>query len=510
MFDRWYRRLGARYPIAAVTAALRLQYVVFIVSTAMLAFYYSISLLEYAELALATVAGQSIYNVLTVRHFRRTVAPLEAWIEGDRSQAREAWEQAASVPYQVLRLWILGGYPAFTILLWAAFATWRLDQPFWIGPVLYAVAVVASVYSNFFNFFLLERAFRPVLDDIAATLPEDIRADAISLPLRRRLSLAVAGLNVITGVVVVGWAASGGGSHRLAHAVLYSVLMALTFSLGLSLLLASSVTTPIERLRRATDQVARGDLSVRVPVAASDEMGALTGAFNRMVGGLQERERLRDAFGSFVDPDLADRVARDGTNFEGEEVDLSVLFMDVRGFTTFSQRAPATEVVRRLNELYEVVVPVILRHGGIANKFIGDGLLAVFGAPERLADHADRAVVAAHEIAQCVRDRFADELRVGLGVNSGPAVVGTIGGGGRLDFTVIGDTVNTAARVESATRETGDDVLITAATRERLERGDLDLQELPAMPLKGKSEPVALYALRPSSAADGTPPVRST
>jgi len=126
-------------------------------------------------------------------------------------------------------------------------------------------------------------------------------------------------------------------------------------------------------------------------------------------------------------------------------------------FEAFSERTPAREVVARLNELYEIVVPVITRGGGHANKFIGDGLLAVFGAPERLDDHADRAVAAALEIAQQVRDRFQGELEVGVGVNSGTVVVGTIGGGGRLDFTVIGDTVNTAARVESATRTTGDD-----------------------------------------------------
>jgi adenylate cyclase len=150
-------------------------------------------------------------------------------------------------------------------------------------------------------------------------------------------------------------------------------------------------------------------------------------------------------------------------------------------------------VVSRLNGLYEVVVPVILRHGGHANKFIGDGLLAVFGAPERHADHADRAVAAALEIADRVNSVSGD-LRVGLGVNSGTVVVGTIGGGGRLDFTVIGDAVNTAARVESATRQTGDDLLITGETHDRLRTVDGAWEERPAMPLKGKSKDVALYA----------------
>jgi class 3 adenylate cyclase len=170
------------------------------------------------------------------------------------------------------------------------------------------------------------------------------------------------------------------------------------------------------------------------------------------------------------------------------------MFLDVREFTTFAESAGAHEVVASLNRLYELVVPVIVSHGGHANKFIGDGLLAVFGAPERHADHADRAVAAAREIALLARDRLGGGLRIGVGVNSGPVVVGTIGGGGRRDFTVIGDPVNTAARVEAATRLTGDDVLITETTLRALARHAEDFEERPSAPLKGKAATVRLYA----------------
>lgn len=145
-------------------------------------------------------------------------------------------------------------------------------------------------------------------------------------------------------------------------------------------------------------------------------------------------------------------------------------------------------------------MPVIRQHGGHANKFIGDGLLAVFGAPERHADHAARAVAAAREIAQLVRRGSGGTLRVGLGVNSGRVVVGTIGGGGRRDFTVIGDPVNTAARVEAATRLTGDDILITETTLRALGPHGNDLEERPSAPLKGKAATVRLYAPRPEAA----------
>jgi len=235
---------------------------------------------------------------------------------------------------------------------------------------------------------------------------------------------------------------------------------------------------------------------VRVPVVSTDETGELAAAFNAMVAGLDERERLRAAFGAFVDPALTERVLAEGTDLEGEELDVSILFLDVRGFTAFAERAAAHDVVASLNRLYEAAIPVIARHGGHANKFIGDGLLVVFGAPERHADHAARAVAAAREIARLVRDGRGGELRVGLGVNTGRVVVGTIGGGGRRDFTAIGDTVNTAARVEAATRMTGDEILITETTLRALGAAAGDFEERPAVPLRGKADTVRLYAPR--------------
>jgi class 3 adenylate cyclase len=196
-----------------------------------------------------------------------------------------------------------------------------------------------------------------------------------------------------------------------------------------------------------------------------------------------------------VDPGLAERVLEEGPDFEGEEVPVTVLFLDIRDFTAFAEQAKPKEVVALLNSFWELVVPVLLRHRGHANKFIGDGLLGVFGAPERLPDHAERAVRAAQEIVALVRERYHGEVGVGIGVNSGSVVAGTVGGGGRVEFTVIGDTVNTAARVETATRETGDDVLITEATRAALAPDAFEFSERPPAPLKGKREPVRLWAL---------------
>ena len=139
------------------------------------------------------------------------------------------------------------------------------------------------------------------------------------------------------------------------------------------------------------------------------------------------------------------------------------MFVDVRDFTRFADHATARQAVALLNEFFGVVVPVLEAHGGHANKFLGDGVLGVFGAPVPFPDHADRGVAAAAAIATAVRERFGDRCRVSVGVNTGLVLVGTVGGGSRYELGIIGDPVNVAARVEQATRRTGDAVLVTEA-----------------------------------------------
>ena len=179
----------------------------------------------------------------------------------------------------------------------------------------------------------------------------------------------------------------------------------------------------------------------------------------------------------------------------GEDAMVSVLFVDIRDFTTFADGSTAREAIALLNEVFGVVVPVIEAHGGHANAFLGDGLLAVFGAPSPLPDHAGRAVAAAGEIAATVAERFGARCRVSVGVNSGLVMVGMVGGGSRFELAVIGDPVNVAARVEQATRQTGDAVLVTEATRCLLDGADVALQPRGEIELKGKAAPVAVYAL---------------
>jgi len=183
------------------------------------------------------------------------------------------------------------------------------------------------------------------------------------------------------------------------------------------------------------------------------------------------------------------------TRVEPEWAMVTVMVVDIRGFTTFADRSTAREAVAYLNEFFGLVVPILTGHGGHANKLLGDGVLGVFGAPERLPDHADRALAAATDMLAAVESHFGERCRIGIGINSGLVLVGTIGGGGLAEFGVIGDPVNVAARIQDATRELREPLLLTEATRCLLEGLETSLEAHGSLRLKGKAEPVTIYGL---------------
>jgi adenylate cyclase len=497
--DRAVRAVVRRNSFVLLWAQFGVAHLVMLGGLGLLTLYQPMSTGDFLILLVVSQTLVAVDNVICIRLTLRMWEPVRAWERGahDEGSTVAAWTAAATLPIGYSRR--MRKYPfVFSYLPFIAFTTWELKLPWPSFFVLAVAGTVVLAYSFLVRFFAMEVVVRPVLEKIAEDLPKDFAISASGLPIRWRLLVAAPVINVITAVVVAGLSTTGHHARLsdLGVAWLIAVAVSFTISLELVMLVVRSLMATFSDLHRATTRIRAGDFAARVPVVATDETGKLAQSFNLMVEGLDERERLRAAFGAYVDPGLADRVLAEGANLSGEELEVSVLFLDIRGFTAFAERSRPEEVVALLNGFWELVVPVLLKHGGHANKFIGDGVLGVFGAPDRHEDHADRAVTAALEIVALVRERYAGSMGVGVGVNSGRVVAGTVGGGGRVEFTVIGDAVNTASRVEAATRETGDDVLITDATRTMLRWVSCEFEERPPMRMRGKRQTVRLWAPR--------------
>jgi adenylate cyclase len=452
---------------------------------------------EYAELQRRGVPALAIFTVSALAFgawwvWWRPFAPLASWLAEDQPPTQSERERVLRYP----RAWAIR-----TFVIWMFAAVVGTSA----GVSVSTSAIPASIFPTVLGagmtcalqYLMVERAMRPITALVLTdSEPPRLASPGVGVRLSAFWALGTGvpllGIAIFAGLDLAG---VGFDRGRVVAAALFLAGLGLIVGFAATRFAARSVAEPLASLRMAQADIRAGDFDARVAVEDGSEVGLLQAGFNHMASGLAERERLRHAFGAYVDPELTERVLREGTDLAGEDVEVSVLFTDVRNFTAYAETADAREVVTRLNELYSEIVPIVRRHGGHANKFIGDGLLAVFGAPDRQPDHASRAVAAGRDIVEAIR-RHSDAFRIGVGINSGTVIAGTIGGGGRLDFTVIGDTVNTAARVESATRDTGDDLLITHATRSLIDDDDAWI-ERPAVQLKGKSQPVRIYGLRP-------------
>lgn len=252
-------------------------------------------------------------------------------------------------------------------------------------------------------------------------------------------------------------------ADRMAVLALALSSVVLVFGLLVTLLNARSVVAPIDSVRAALSRVQDGDLEQRVPVYDATELGLLQAGFNHMSEGLAEREHLRDLFGRHVGVEVARAAAAGDVELGGESRRVTVLFVDLVGSTTMAAGRDPAEVVAMLNGFFDVVVDEVDRQGGLVNKFMGDAVLAIFGAPVDLPDHATRGLRAARAMA----DRLAAEqpdVAAGIGVFTGDTVAGNVGTRERFEYTVIGDAVNAAARLTELAKDVEGRVLTCAET----------------------------------------------
>jgi adenylate cyclase len=498
LVHRTYERLGPRYMnvflVAQIPAAALISFVV----VAILAAYFEPSLPEVLLLAAITAGLSAVAMVFTIVRAKKSLAAMARWRGRGLATAEEtidAWDSATNYSVRSLRHSSLLAN-AIIVLPSAAAMVAVLGLPARAYVVVAAAGAITAAYGTIVTYSIAEFMLRPAVQDIAAALPEEFDFPSGGLPLRKRLVLSLFAFTAMTALVVAAFVSDGAGTGKLTVAVVGSIVVGWALSRRLTLLLSHAIAEPIVNLRDALARLARGDYDARVPVLSSDELGEVSNAFNRMAQGLAERERIREALGTYLDKEVAGFILSGNVPDDGVEVHVSIMFCDVPNFTPFAERATASQIVSALNALFETLVPVIEHHGGHVDKFTGDGLLAVFGAPEGFADHADRALAAGLEILDSLERGGGDggaRLGVCIGINSGRVVAGSIGGAGRLNFSVIGDAVNVAARVEEATRTTGDALLLTRATSDALLR-PAPLTSRGSILLKGRSDAVELLA----------------
>jgi class 3 adenylate cyclase len=388
-----------------------------------------------AYIAAALVIGVFWASTRVIRNVR--------WAIEERPPTAADQRNTFFAPWQLTRvLLVLWGLGTILLTLLYGLAEPAFVPKFALGVSFSGVVVSASCY------LFTEFALRPV----AAQALEVGRPP-------RRLASGVMGRTMLvwalgSGVPVLGILLAALITLTLRNvsptqftiAVMILALFALTFGFILMWILSWLTATPVRVVRAALKRVEEGDYDTSLVVFDGTELGELQRGFNSMVSGLRERERVRDLFGRHVGREVAAAAEQQSVKLGGEERHVAVIFVDIIGSTQMVTGRPATEIVELLNRFFAVVVDEVDQHHGLVNKFEGDAVLAIFGAPNRLDHPEDEALGAARGIAERMVHEVP-ELTAGIGVASGEVVAGNVGANERFEYTVIGEPVNEAARL---------------------------------------------------------------
>ena len=439
--------------------------------------------------------------------FRPLAAP------GDPPSAL-ARRRALLVPYVLAGLtlggWVLAG------VLWGV--VWPLlagtFTPTRSARLVFGITGIGGLVTTAFVFFVGEYRWRSVLPTF---FPDgDVSAVRGTPRLGVRLRLLVVFLFVglvplsllgvlsytrATELLTADRAAAERIVGGLVPVILFTVAVGVAAAIGLSTFVASSVATPLAEVEHAMAEVEHGNLDQRCTLVANDEIGAVAEGFNRMVVGLRERERIKETFGKYVTPEIRDEILAGRVALEGQVVEATILFSDLRDFTPWVESTDPREVLRDLNAYFTEMARAITGQGGLVLQFIGDEIEAVFGAPVAAADHAARAVRAAIDMRARLaawngaREREGKRrFRHGIGIHTGTVLAGNVGSADRLSYALVGDSVNLASRIQDLTKDAGVDILVSGTTRARLDGGP-PLEPFPAVRVRGRSAEVEVYRL---------------
>ena len=283
----------------------------------------------------------------------------------------------------------------------------------------------------------------------------------------------------------------------LAGAVLLTAILFIWF-------FSKSISIPLKNLSAAAVRIADGDYELSLPVKGADEISALTSSFISMGKGLAERERLKDSFGRFTNPAIVEQAMTGKLALGGENKHATIFFSDIRLFTTMAEEMSPQDIVGFLNSYMTKMVDCITTTGGVVDKFIGDAIMSVWGAPVSHGDPGQDAMAAVraallmrgalHELNKARDTPQRPFIRIGCGINTGDVVAGQIGSSKRMEYTVVGDAVNLAARTESLNKVFNTDILITENTW-KFVKDKILVEEMPSVQIRGKKKPVRIFAV---------------
>ncbi|PCI33353.1 MAG: hypothetical protein COB53_12175 [Elusimicrobia bacterium] len=291
--------------------------------------------------------------------------------------------------------------------------------------------------------------------------------------------------------------------RELRKLVFFVGLIGFLLTAVVGLFVAGSVTAPVALLVKATRKLNAGILNTHVDIQQNDELGELGKAFNEMAGGLREKEKFRDVLNKAVSKEIAEELLKTGKiELGGEERIVTVLFSDIRSFTTLSETLSPQDLISQLNDYFTRMGGPIDSEKGVIDKYIGDAIMAIWGAPLSKEDDPVRAQRAALGMLRELEDLNVERevkkqplLRIGIGLHTGPAVAGNLGSESRASYTVIGDAVNLASRVEGLTKHYGVQIMVTAAVRDASPGGRFLYRSLDYVRVKGKKKPVEVFEL---------------
>ena len=289
--------------------------------------------------------------------------------------------------------------------------------------------------------------------------------------------------------------------QNLKTLILIGIILILSFLL--SIVISRFYSKPLLRLKDCAQNIANGNYDIHTGITTGDELGVLSDTFNDMAVSLKEKELMYDTFGKVVTPEIRNWLLQGNTNLGGETVCATILFCDIRGFTTLSEQINPKQVVTLLNKYFSSMEQCIVKHKGIINKYIGDAIMAIFGVPlsnpNQALDAYNCCLDMRKTLIELNKELEAENLpqiRFGIGLHTGNVLAGNIGSNSRMEYTVIGDTVNVASRIESLCKEYNCDLLISETTVEGMVscEGDLPmLQSMGETQIRGRKTAITIY-----------------